>query len=177
MFTGGLYCLIGCPRSGKSTIAEGWLNHKYDIFNWKIIKGTPKIYDGKLCRLQSAPRIVVCADKIRIALHGQRFAGEAEQFVHAIKNMIIRMYLDQGYSILVDGTHTTKSSLKELLLLDKNLQCAIIDTDKGVCEDRARECGQTDLITEGVIDRMYNQLTLWKNNPQKFIQEILEELK
>lgn len=128
-----LYFLIGVARSGKSTFAKDWQN-------------------------MGNSRVVVNADSIRLALSGDRWNYLTEPFVHAIKNTMIRTLLNQGYKVLVDGTHTTIKSISELFDIDNNARYYIINTPKEECIRRAIESKQSDLIP--VIERMSNQLEL-----------------
>lgn len=119
--------LIGLPRSGKSTYTKQWV-------------------------MEKPGRVVVNGDSIRLALHGQRYSAPAEDMVSAIKYITIRAYVQQGYEVLVDGTHTTDSSIARLLQIDPGAMPIIINTPKEVCIHRAIDTGQEDLIP--AIERM-----------------------
>lgn len=149
-----LFFFVGLPRSGKSTLAKQWLNHLYDISKGLCIDrkdNTSRVIDGN-------PRVVVCADSIRIALSGDRFNYLTEGFVHSIKHTMIRGFLRDGYDVLVDGTHTTKNSIMSLLSLDIDAMPCFMNTPINICKTRAVECGQQDLLP--VINRMYEQKKL-----------------
>lgn len=148
MTKGRLYAMIGVARSGKSTIAEQWKNNKIDIVNYTYYPTN---------NLLLMPRVVVCADQIRLALHGERYIEKAEVFVHAIKNIMIISLLNSGHDVLVDGTHTTESSIKELLRIDVDCEFCIIKTPIDICIERAIKTNQEDLIP--IINRMASQIS------------------
>jgi hypothetical protein len=144
---GRLYFLIGLPRSGKSTIANNWLNHKISFANnnemWKNI---PPI--------EPDPRVVVCRDEIRLAM-GHRWNGVVEPHVNAVANTMVRALL-QHHNVLLDETHTSKSTLLQTLQIDPDAIWYFVDTKSDVCKQRARDSNQTDLY--GPIDRMVGNL-------------------
>ena len=164
---GKLYFLIGLARSGKSTVARKWENYKIDISD-----------NNKLTSmvLQDTPRIVVCADWIRLAMHGQPFAQEAEEIVHALKNMMARMYINNGYDVLIDGTHTADKSIKDLLRIDKKAIFYLCNTTAAECKKRAIMSNQEYLIEKNVIDRMEKQLAPWRDNAEEHINQLRNEL-
>ena len=74
-----LIVTVGLPRSGKSTWTK-WLQHP-----------------------------IVNPDSIRIALHGQAYVKEAEQFVWAIAHTMVRALFLAGHNtVALDATNTTK---------------------------------------------------------------------
>lgn len=103
----------------------------------------------------SNPRVVVCADDIRLAM-GHRWNSNVEGFVHAVKDTMIKAHLLRGCDVLVDGTHTTPGSIKQMLMFDVDAKFVIIDTPPNICKERAKATGQEDLYS--VIDRMAAQL-------------------
>jgi len=160
---GKLFFVIGIARSGKSTLAQKWQRYEIDILNNNIRKhiGSRKI-----------PRLIVSADWLRLALTGQPFIPEAEQTIHAIKHLIIRTYLNNGYDVLCDGTHTTKNSIQDLLFIDKDADFYLIDISVDECKQRAIDSNQEYLIEKGVIDRMAKQIELIKINPTEFVNSL-----
>ena len=167
---GRLYIIIGCPRSGKSTIVNKWLNFEFNIRHnriWQIWSSA----DGPVI---NDPRFVVCSDDIRIALHGCRWSSVAEDMVHAVQGVMIRALLRRG-DVIVDGTNTTKSSLKRLLSFDICADFFIVDSSIETCKQRATATNQEDLYP--VIDRAYAQLSEWKDDPFTFIDAIREEVR
>lgn len=116
-----LHATIGLPRSGKSTFCNEW-----------VTKG-PK-------------RVIVCSDDIRKSLHGRRYELLAETMVFAIKHIMTRSLLNRGFSVIVDGTHSSEISIQRLLEIDKDTNFHYIDTDKTTCIQRAIKDNQDDLI-------------------------------
>lgn len=173
---GRLFFLIGIARSGKSTVANRWVNYHCNIRKNELVDRY--CHFGEYIHPKSDnenPRVVVNADQIRLTLHGKRFWPQAEPMVEAIKLFMIRHFLDSGYDVLVDGTHTTKKSIRKLLEIDHNADFYLVDTPAQVCKDRARACGQEDLVVRGVIDRMDAHLKEWKANPEETINELRKE--
>lgn len=126
---GQLFATIGLPRSGKSTFCKEW------------VAAQP----GRVC---------VCADDIRLSL-GHRFNTHVEPFVKVIKETMIKTLL-RKHDVIVDGTHTKKDSVVELLLLDINTKFYYIDEPHWICVRRAQDTGQSDLVP--IIYRMHNNL-------------------
>jgi predicted kinase len=144
---GKLTFLIGLPRSGKSTVAN------------------------RLAQ-DNTNTVIVCADNIRIALHGCRWSTVAEPMVKSIKEIMIRSCLDRGQNVIVDGTHTTPNSIKEMFRLDPDATYLLIDTSAKKCKERATKSNMEDL--HPVIDRMSNQLL--ELTPD-LIEQIRQEVK
>jgi predicted kinase len=144
-----LYFLIGLPRSGKSFFAQKFLNYKINILNNNCYTE-----NKPCCVLNLNPRAIVCADDIRLAL-GHRWNSYTEEFVNAIKIVMIRTLLKK-HDVLVDGTHTTERSIRELLNIDKTAIPFVIRATCEECKKRAKATNQEDLYP--IIDRMYNQL-------------------
>ena len=158
-----LYFLIGAARSGKSTIAKKWANYEVDICNGDVLER-----EGGKAKWEN-PRAIVNADTIRLQF-GHRFYGPIEEMVHTIKHIMIKTLLESGHDTLVDGTHSTKSSIVKLLEVDRDADYAVITTPAEVCKERAIATVQNDLLP--VIDRMVKQL---ENLPP--ISEIRQEVK
>lgn len=126
-----LYFMIGSSRSGKSTYVEQWVN-------------------------EGEKRVIVCSDDIRKALHGNRYSAYAETMVFAIKHIMIRSLLSRGFTVLVDGTHTSEISITRLLEIDPNAEAILIKTPKEECIKRAKDLGQDYLIP--VIERQFKNI-------------------
>jgi adenylylsulfate kinase-like enzyme len=151
-----LYFFIGLPRSGKSTIAKEWQRYGIDILNHKMY------HTGRTYALWGDnPRIVVNADAIRLALHGQAFIAEAEKMVHTIKELMIKTYLLMGYDVLVDGTHTKMEHIDDLLYIRRDAEYLLVDTDMNICKQRAIDTNQQYLFAP--IERMAANLQLLKD--------------
>ena len=161
---GKLYFMQGFARSGKSTVANKWVNY---IGNIKNNTFTERLGDrGK--QVDDLPRVLVCADDIRFSL-GFRFNWRLEDYVHCVKNTMIKTLLYK-HDVLVDGTHTTKGSIIALLNIDINADYYRMDTSVEECCRRAVATGQSDLIP--VIERMGKQLAALPT-----IDELREEVK
>ncbi len=144
-----LYFMVGLPRSGKSSYANTWAQQEYK-------------------------RVIVCADDIRLSLTGERYCANAEGMVHTIKHLMISTLLRTGHTVLVDGTHTTERSIKDILKHDNNAEPIVIDTSEDICKARARLTQQDDLIP--IIERMQNNLNNWTNEYHS-IEEGIEEIR
>ena len=131
-----LSALIGLARSGKSTFARKWqLEQDPDGLN----------------------RVVVNGDNVRLALHDHRYIFKAEPIVHGIYQTMVRaLLLNPQLHVLMDDTHTTISSVRNVLNLDSDAEFIYIPCDPEIARRRAIETNQTDLIP--VIDRMYSNL-------------------
>lgn len=141
-----LYFTIGLPRSGKSTFADNWVEE---------LEYHKDGYDGYST---SRKRVIVSGDNIRLALTGQRFSKDAEQMVQAIKWVMVKALLDRGHEVMIDGTHTTNSSIEKILSIDPEARGIFIDRHPRDCEKTAMDCGHYDLVGSGVIRRMVNNL-------------------
>lgn len=153
---GKLRFLIGLPRSGKSTWATDWVRKRPDE--------------------TAFPRVVVCADDIRLAVTGQRFNHCAEPVVAMIKKYMIESLLARGHDVLVDETNTTKSSIRRNFEADIDAQWTLINTPADVCKERAVDTNQPDLIP--VINRMECQLkALLDEGIPSICENLREEVK
>lgn len=162
-----LIIICGLARSGKSTLANKWVHYEITIRN-NSFQYNPEPY------YIDSPRVVLCCDDLRLAM-GARWNGWIENYIHAIQETQIRAFLRRGYSVLVDETHTTLSSIKKMLILDPNADFLIVDTSKEICIQRAIDSKMPDLIP--VIERMDEQLLSWKNSAKFLIDEIREEVR
>lgn len=156
---GQLHFTIGLARSGKSTFCSKW-----------VCQQPRECIEGFI-----HPRVVVCADNIRLAVTGQRYNRHAESTVFMIKNYMIESLLSRGHDVIVDGTHSTISSVQRLLEIDPNAQYHLINTSAEVCKQRAIATNQEDLIP--VIDRHAGQLKVWEHDIDGYIQHIKEQIK
>ncbi len=140
---------VGCARSGKSTFANKWVREH-----------------------GLRPRAIVCSDDIRLALHGKRFEAKAEPMVWAIHTYMAKALLTRGHDVLIDGTNTTRSSIRRILEIDRDASYVLIDTPKEECQRRAIATGQADLVP--VIERMSMQLEEIK---EYGIAKIIDEIR
>lgn len=166
MVVGKLYILCGLPRSGKTRIANQWATYDINILNGEI-------FPNPNAEITCVPRTIVCSDDIRLALHGCRWSTLAEDMVHAIQGVMIRALLKRS-DVLIDGTNTTKSTIRKLLSYYVDADFCIIDTPKEICIQRAIDTNQLDLLP--IIERMDKQLKEWKHDPFTFFDKIREEV-
>ena len=117
-----LICMYGLPRSGKSTISR------------------------ELSRMLSAP--IVNQDNIRLALHGQAYAKEAEPMVRAIaKVMVDSLFRSSHEYVIADETHYSRA--KRDFMKDGPWQTFFyeVNTPPEVCLARAAATNQPWLLS------------------------------
>lgn len=125
-----LVCMMGLPRSGKTTIVR------------------------ELMKKHSAP--VVRRDDIRLALHGQRYFSKAEPFVKAISDVMIRSLFLSGHNIIIcDETNYSRAARDFHKATGWRTVFYEVDTPPEICKHRAVDTEQLDLIP--VIDDMYKR--------------------
>jgi len=118
-----LIATVGLPRSGKTT--------------WALSQGWP----------------IVNPDSIRLAIHGHRFIAQAEPFVWAIAGAMVRALFLAGHKIVIlDATNITRKGRDEWQSEDWTTFFKVIDTEPGVCLERAAKEGDTEIVP--VIERM-----------------------
>ena len=127
-----LILMVGLPRSGKTTWAKEYVN-------------------------KNPNTVIVSPDTIRLALHGQRFIGEAEEFVWANHYLMVKTLLLEGYDVLVDATNTTEKRRKPYFDKFKgyDILTKVMDTSKDVCIQRAKSINDNEIIP--IIEKMYGQ--------------------
>lgn len=115
-----LICMMGLPRSGKTTIVR------------------------ELMKKHSAP--VVRRDDIRLALHNQRYQSKAEPFVKAISDVMIRSLFLSGHEVVIcDETNYSRAARDFHKSDDWNTVFYEVPTDVETCIKRAHLTGQPDL--------------------------------
>lgn len=152
MAIGKLYMTVGSARCGKSTYCTNWVKEKTN-------------------------RVIVCSDDIRKALHGNRYASYSEGMVYAIKGIMIRALLSRGFDVIVDGTHTSRESVKRILEIDPDAVAILFDTDEETCIERAKTTNQEDLIP--VIQGQFRNLESIRQEFGtfgNFMQDILKDI-
>jgi predicted kinase len=174
---GSLSFTIGLPRSGKSTFAAQWARTAE-----ATITLDPRL-DGVGCDFSvevkdvtvARPRVVVCGDDFRTALHGRTYIPEAEGTVFAMMDVAVRALLAGGFDVLIDETCTTEATLGRYLKIDPDALPVWVDTPEEECVRRAREAGKEYLVKP--IGRMAEQLAQlkagWPANYQRLRQYAL----
>ena len=118
-----LILTVGLPRSGKST--------------WAKTQGVP----------------IVNPDAIRLALTGQAFRAESENFVWAIARCMVESLFGAGHTtVILDATNTTTARRDMWFSETWTRQYKVFDTPVDVCIQRAIDGKRMDLIP--VIKRM-----------------------
>lgn len=126
-----LILMVGLPLSGKST--------------WARKQGHP----------------IVNPDSIRLALHGQRFYGDAEPFVWAIAYLMVDALFKAGHrTVIVDSTNITEKRRRPWFdkFKDCNVVLEIIETSHNVCTRRAEQDHDLEILP--IIDKMANDWDL-----------------
>ena len=119
--------MVGLPRSGKSTIVR------------------------TLSKDLGAP--IVRRDAIRLALHGQRYAAPAEQFVKALSLYMIKSLFLAGHdTVICDETNFSKAARNYNRSPEWDSVFHWVPTSKEICKERAVATGQSDL--QPVIEEM-----------------------
>jgi len=144
-----LYFLIAPARAGKSTYCRKWESEK--AYRTEMIPDKPGGYD-----IHFKPRVVVNADSLRLAAHGNRWNGYMEGMIHAMNEIIIKKYLLMGYDVLVDETNCSLKAIKRILSIRNDAIPIILNISVQTCFDRAEATNQGDLIP--VIQRMFKNL-------------------
>lgn len=135
----------GLPRSGKSTLAG-----EMQLSGWTV----------------------VCPDEVRLALHGQAFVPNAEGFVWATTELMVRALLRTGNAVLVDATNTTVKRRAVWLRIAKEfglqLDALVVDTSLEECHRRNKE--SLPPLPSDVIDRMAAQ---WEYPEEEGIRAVV----
>lgn len=136
--TGGeakLCIMVGLPLSGKSTYV-------------KTLQ-------------EDRGYTVVSPDTIRLAMHGREFQKEAEPFVWATAEVMVRALLMDGHRVVVDATNTTKEARARWWKVAREVGCywnlatIIMPTLAETCIQRARDDGKEYMVP--IIERMAEQ--------------------
>lgn len=171
---GKLTILVGLPRSGKSTYSKWWREF-----------GDFKTDNNSKLTKDITPRVHVSEDELQLALHGCRYSSLSEPLIKNLANIMIRKYLDAGYDVLADDTHTSVDSLLQKLKIDPEadikfhwpwryedieITYSLFEKYIDTCKQRAIETLQSDLLP--VIDNLAPNM--WKLISQP---EIIDNLR
>lgn len=131
MIVNQLLCMVGLPRSGKSTRAR-----------WLAVE-----HNG----------VVVNPDSIRLAAHGQAFAAAAEPLIWWMARVQVQSLFAVGHKLVIlDATSITHAARNEWVRPKEWATCWVpVSTPAEVCKERARLTNQMHMI--GVIERMVVQ--------------------
>jgi len=138
-----IICMMGLPRSGKSTKAR--------LLSEKC--GIP----------------IVNRDSIRLALHGQRFVTLAEPMVKAISGIMVNaLFIAGHHTVIVDETNVRRSTRDFWASLNKDAKIEFwhIDTPAEVCLERARS--MSDATIQPVIERMAEDFEPLQDDEKRF---------
>lgn len=138
-----LLCLVGLPASGKTTFARKWVNE------------APK------------DRVRVNRDDIRRQL-GPYWVPQRENLVTKIENQMIRLALEDSYSVVVDATNLRGTDRFKQMInqyngfiedhIAKNITLETKDfTDVPLETCLERDENREDAVGADVIHRMYNK--------------------
>lgn len=120
-------CMMGLPRSGKTTLAR------------------------KLSEKLNAP--IVNRDSIRLALHGQRFVPVAEPMVKAISGIMVNALFKAGHAtVIIDETNVRRSTRDFWKGIQPNIRFLHVSTSEEECLARARSMNDEEI--QPVIHRM-----------------------
>ena len=136
-----LVCMYGLPRSGKSTTSR------------------------LLSRELGAP--IVNCDSIRLALHGQAYAKEAELMVKAICKIMVHSLFLAGHEIVI-ADETNFSKAKRDFMKDGPWRTEFyeVPTPKEICIRRAIDTNQPYLVP--VIEEMALRVEPLQDDEKRF---------
>jgi predicted kinase len=121
-----IICMMGLPRAGKSTVAR------------------------LLSKVIGAP--VVNRDSIRLALHGQRYATEAEPMVRALAKIMVTALFKYHDNIIVDETNLKRETRDFWRGGDHDTSFLYVTTSPELCLERADATNDEEI--KAVIQKM-----------------------
>ena len=102
--------------------------------------------------------VVVSPDEVRSNIFGHQFHSDAEEFIWAITNAMIKLLLDQGKSVIVDATSVNDFSRDKLISIARKRGLKIIivwiKTSAAECKRRNNKDLDGKKVPDEVIDRM-----------------------
>jgi predicted kinase len=112
-----LICMVGLPRSGKSTWAR------------------------------TTPHPIVNPDAIRLALHGQPYYPGAEGMVWAVTTLMVKALFGAGHkTVILDATNRTRGRRDVWRSKSWQTRFKVISTDVETCVARAEAQDRQDLV-------------------------------
>ena len=143
-----LICMMGLPRSGKTTAAR------------------------KLSRILGAP--IVNRDSIRLALHGQRYQKLAEPMVRAIALVMVRALFEAGHRVvIVDETNLRRSTRDFWRDEAWVTEILSVPTLPKICMRRAKAA--SDKAIQPVIQDMANAWEIPEQNELRYSPVLVDE--
>lgn len=137
-----LICMVGLPRSGKSTLCE----------TLRIKTGAP----------------VVRRDAIRLAIHGQRYEAQAEPLIKTFDIYMIRSLFLAGHPLVIcDETNYSQAARDHMRDPSWETVFYHVGTAPSECILRAILTSQDDLI--GVIDEMSKRWEPFLSSDEVFV--------
>ena len=136
----------GLPRSGKTTLAK-----QYEA----VLKGWTRF----------------TLDEYRLATYGTRYNVVGESHATAAMYTAIRVFLNNGLNIILDDTHSSAFSLRQVFLLDTKAQYITI-TPNTDCYNRLTPQGNK--IPLRAMQRIHTQLVTI--NPETIRTQVINEL-
>jgi hypothetical protein len=140
--------------------------------------GLPR--SGKTVWAQSTCHPIVCPDKIRLALHGQRFEPLAEPMVWAIAKIMVRALYGAGHKcVILDACSHTANRRDDWKFPEEWLRKYLVcDINKITCIERA----QADLDIIPVIEHMaaaieYDGIMYGDDNTTAFMRHMDNHIK
>lgn len=129
--------------------------NKVDILDNKTLILTVGLpYSGKSTWTRRMTSPIVCPDSIRVALHGNRFIKETEDYVWAIaKTMVRSLFYSSHETVIVDATNITRyERAKWRELGNWTTTIALFEEELSVCIERALDNNDSEIIP--IIEKM-----------------------
>ncbi len=114
-------------------------------------------YSGKSTKAKTLGAPIVCPDAIRLAMHGQRFAPEAEGMVWSIAKIMVRALFLAGHThVVLDACNTTEKRRAEWEKGEWNVSWLVVRASFEACRERALEVEDTE-----ILDSIHRMAEAW----------------